>query len=154
MNRMARGVAMAVGATRFGTAVASLLMFGWISVSHAAEAGVSIAPTRTAASSLFDTLDVNSDQVLSRQEFQSGYAGLQRLTTVQVSLRKQFGVLDSNRSGAIDVSEYADLELIKSQGRAAPSLSTFDVDHDKTLNFAEYATLVRKVTAARLPAKK
>lgn len=135
-------------------AVASLIIFGWIStVSHAAEGGAPITPTQTAAPSLFDTLDVNSDQVLSRQEFQSGYAVLQRLITVQVRLREQFGVLDTNRSGAIDVSEYAELELIKSQGRAAPSLSTFDTDHDMTLNFSEYATLVRKLTATRLPAK-
>ncbi|HEV8693210.1 MAG TPA: hypothetical protein VGQ93_03340 [Lysobacter sp.] len=151
---------VAAGAMLFEVAVASLLLFtGSSTAAHAAEpaAPAAATPAATAQASpprLFDTLDVNKDQVLSRQEFQSGYAGLQRLIAMQVRLREQFGALDENRSGGIDASEYANLELIKSQGKAAPSLIAFDADHDRKLNFAEYTTLVRKLATTQSSAKK
>ena len=150
MSRMDKFVTVvAAGAMLLEVAVASLLLFtGTSAAAHAAEASAPAAPAHTAAPRLFDTLDANKDQVLSRQEFQAGYAGLQRLVAMQVRLREQFSALDVNRSGVIDANEYANLELIKSQGKAAPSLSTFDTDHDQKLNFAEYATLVRKLATA------
>jgi len=155
MNRMDKFVTVvAAGTMLFEVAVASLLLFaGSFTAAHAVEAAPA-ATAPAAAPRLFDTLDVNKDQVLSRQEFQSGYAGLQRLIAMQVRLREQFGTLDVNRSGAIDTSEYANLELIKSQGKAAPSLNAFDADHDQKLNFAEYATLVRKLATMQAAAKK
>ncbi|WP_460764421.1 EF-hand domain-containing protein [Lysobacter fragariae] len=141
---------VAAGTMLFEAAVASLLLLaGSVTAAHAAEAAAPAATTQTPAPRLFDTLDVNKDQVLSRQEFQAGYAGLQRLIAMQVRLRGQFAALDVNRSGAIDASEYANLELIKSQGEAAPSLAAFDADHDQKLNFGEYATLVGKLAALR-----
>jgi len=156
MSRMDKFVTVvAAGAMLLEVAVASLLLFaGTSAAAHAAAAAAPAAKTQTAAPRLFDTLDVNKDQVLSRQEFQAGYAGLQRLVAMQVRLREQFGALDVNRSGAIDASEYANLELIKSQGKAAPSLSAFDIDHDQKLNFSEYATLVRKLATVQASAKK
>jgi Ca2+-binding EF-hand superfamily protein len=99
-------------------------------------------------------LDANKDQVLSRQEFQSGYAGLQRLIAAQLRLREQFGVLDANRNGAIDASEFANLELIRNLGVAAPSLIAFDIDHDQKLSFSEYATLVRRLATGQASVKK
>jgi hypothetical protein len=156
MSRMEKFVTVvAVGTMLLGVAVASLLLFaGTSTAAQAAQVAAPAAPAQTAAPGLFDTLDVNKDQVLSRQEFQSGYAGLQRLIAIQVRLREQFGALDANRSGAIDASEYANLELIKGQGKAAPSLVAFDANHDQKLNFAEYATLVRKLATGQASAKK
>ena len=149
MRRGEKFVTMVDGATMFAMAAASLFLFpGTATAAHAADVAAPAAPP------LFDTLDVNKDQVLSRQEFQAGYAGLQRLIAMQVRLREQFATLDVNRSGAIDASEYADLELIKRQGKTAPSLTTFDADRDQKLDFAEYATLVRKLATAQAPAKK
>jgi len=124
---------------------------------HAADVAAPAATAQTAQTAsprLFETLDINRDQVLSRQEFQSGYAGLQRVIAMQVRLREQFGTLDANRSGAIDASEYANLELIKSKGKSAPSLNAFDADYDQKLSLVEYVTLVRKLTAAQASAKK
>jgi hypothetical protein len=109
---------------------------------------------QVAAPSLFDDLDTNKDLVLSRQEFQAGYVGLQRVIAMQVRLREHFGALDANRSGAIDASEYANVELIKSQGKAAPALSIFDANHDQQLDFAEYTALVRKLATTKPPSKK
>ncbi|WP_460729755.1 EF-hand domain-containing protein [Lysobacter rhizosphaerae] len=147
--------AVAVGTVLCGIAVAGLLLLtGTSTPAHAAEGAASAATAQAAAPRLFDTLDANKDQVLSRQEFQSGFAVLQRLVAMQVRLREQFGVLDANRSGAIEASEYANLELIRSQGKAAPSLAAFDADHDKKLGFAEYATLVRTLATGQASAKK
>lgn len=155
MSRLERFVTVVAGMMVFEVAVASLLLFaGTSTAAHAAEVAAPAATAQAAAPRLFDTLDVNKDQALSREEFQSGYAGLQRLIAMQVRLREQFGTLDVNRSGAIDAGEYANLELIKSQGKAAPSLIAFDADHDQKLNFAEYATLVRKLTTKQASAKK
>lgn len=149
MRRGEKFVTMVDGARMFAMAVASLfLLAGTATAAHAADVAAPAAPP------LFDTLDVNKDQVLSRQEFQSGYAGLQRLIATQVRLREQFATLDADRSGAIDAGEYANLELIKSRGRAAPSLTTFDADRNHKLDFAEYATLVRKLATAHAPTKK
>ena len=152
MKRMDKFVTAVVAR---GVAIAGLLLVAGNSMAvRAAEAAAPAAPVQTAAPSLFDTLDINKDHVLSRQEFQSGYAGLQRLIAVQVRLREQFGALDANRNGAIDASEYSNLELIRSLGTAAPSLIAFDVDHDQKLGFSEYATLVRRLTTGQAPAKK
>ncbi|HEY0662926.1 MAG TPA: hypothetical protein VGD21_16565 [Lysobacter sp.] len=147
--------AVAAGTMLLEIAVASLLLFaGSSTTAHAAGAAAPAATTPAAAPRLFDTLDVDKDQVLSRQEFQAGYAGLQRLIAMQLRLREQFATLDIDRSGAIESSEYANLELIKSQGKAAPSLIAFDADHDQKLDFAEYATLVRKLATGQPSAKK
>jgi hypothetical protein len=141
--------------TRVEIAIAALLVSGGMAMAaHAAEAGNPAGPATTAVPGLFDTLDANKDRMLSRQEFQAGYAGLQRLVAMQARLHEHFGVLDANRSGAIDASEYANLELIRSQGKAAPALSTFDADHDQKLDFAEYTALVRKLATTRPPSEK
>lgn len=149
MSRMDRFVTlMAAGTMLLGITLASVLLFaGTSTAAHAAEGAVPAAPAQPAESRLFDMLDRNKDQVLSRQEFQAGYAGLQRLVAMQARLREQFGALDLDRSGAIGSSEYANLELIKRLGKTAPPLSAFDANHDQKLDFAEYATLVQKLAA-------
>jgi hypothetical protein len=159
MSRMDKFVTVvAAGVMLCELAVASLLLLaGTSNAAQAAEGATRVAPGQAAhspAPTLFDSLDTNRDQVLTRREFQAGYAGLQRVIAMQVRLREQFGVLDVNRSGAIDASEYANLELIRSHGKTAPSLGTFDADNDQKLNFAEYAVLVRRLAPAQGPAKK
>ena len=137
------------------TSIAILLLSsGTATAAHAAPVGTPTGPAQVAAPSLFDALDTNKDLVLSRQEFQAGYVGLQRVIAMQVRLREHFGALDANHSGAIDASEYASVELIKRRGKAAPALSIFDANHDQQLDFAEYTTLVRKLTATKPPSKK
>lgn len=156
MSRMDKFVTVvAAGAMLFEVAVASLLLLsGSATAAHATEAAVPAATAPAAGPRLFDMLDANKDQVLSRQEFQAGFAGLQRLVAMRVRLREQFGALDADRSAAIDASEYPNIELIKSQGKAAPSLNAFDANHDRKLDLAEYATLVRRLAAAQAAAKK
>ncbi|GAB3350758.1 EF-hand domain-containing protein [Lysobacter tyrosinilyticus] len=157
MSRIDRFMAvMAAGMLLLTIAVASLLLFaGTSGAAQAAEATVPAAGAQPASSSrLFDSLDRNKDQVLSRQEFQSGYAGLQRFIVMQGRLHEQFGALDVDRSGAIDGDEYANLELIKRLGNTAPSLSIFDANHDQKLGFAEYAEAVHKLAMPQPSTKK
>lgn len=155
MSRMDKCItAVASCAMSFGIAMVSLLLCAGAATAARASEPAALAATAQTATPLFDMLDANKDHVLSRQEFQSGYAGLQRLIAAQVRLREQFGALDANRNGAIDASEYASLELIKGRGTAAPSLIAFDVDHDQKLSFSEYATLVRRLATRQASVKK
>ena len=149
-----KSIAAMTGNGLLGFAMASVVMCAAVSGPVLAAEATAPAKTTQAATPLFEMLDANKDHVLSRQEFQSGYAGLQRLVAAQLRLRQQFGVLDANRNGAIDASEFASLELIRSLGTAAPSLIAFDIDHDQKLSFSEYATLVRRLATGQASVKK
>ena len=149
-----KSIAAMTGNGLLGFAMASVLMCAAVSGPVLAAEATAPAKTTQAATPLFEMLDANKDHVLSRQEFQSGYAGLQRLIAAQLRLREQFGVLDANRNGAIDASEFANLELIRHLGTAAPSLIAFDIDHDQKLSFSEYTTLVRRLSTGQASVKK
>lgn len=102
-------------------------------------------PARVSAT--FTAWDVNKDKVLSEQEFEAGWRNLQREAALEVALRRQFNLVDADKSGAIDASEYKSLLLIKRAGKAAPPLSSFDVNRNQRLEFAEYLGLVHRMTA-------
>jgi Ca2+-binding EF-hand superfamily protein len=154
MKHLDKSIAAVRGNGLLGLVIANLLVCAAVSGPVRAAEATAPAKATQAATPLFDMLDANKDQVLSRQEFQSGYAGLQRLIAAQLRLREQFGVLDANRNGAIDASEFANLELIRHLGTAAPSLIAFDIDHDQKLSFSEYATLVRRLSTGQASVKK
>jgi Ca2+-binding EF-hand superfamily protein len=101
------------------------------------------AATRTAA--IFHALDTNKDGSLSAQEFQAGYAGMQRLIAVEIRLREQFRLVDADHGGSIDAAEYAKLALVKRAGKSAPAFSTFDADRNGSLDFAEYVSAIRRL---------
>lgn len=145
--------ALAIGVMVLSMAIAVVLLFASASASaQAAEAATPVDPMQSTASRLFDALDSNRDQTLTRREFQSGYAGLQRLMAMQARLREQFDALDADRSRAIEAREYPGLELIRRQGKEAPPLADFDANHDRALDFAEYLALVRRLAPAATPA--
>ena len=112
------------------------------------------APPR--AEAIFGALDANKDKALSLQEFQAGYASVQRAIALEVRLREQFQTVDANRSGAIEAGEYTNLALVKRAGKAAPELATFDANKNQKLEFAEYVTVVHRLAASQPaePAKK
>ncbi|MCI4568310.1 hypothetical protein [Lysobacter sp. CFH 32150] len=111
-------------------------------------------PARTEV--LFGALDTNKDKALSLQEFQAGYAGLQRAIALEVRLREQFRTVDADRSGAIEAGEYANLVLVKQAGAAAPGLAAFDANKNQKLEFVEYLTVVHRLAASQpaTPVKK
>lgn len=101
--------------------------------------------TETRADAIFHALDTNKDGSLSPQEFQVGYAGMQRLIVVEIRLREQFRLVDADHSGSINAVEYANLALVKLAGKSAPALSTFDADKNGLLDFAEYVAAIRRL---------
>jgi Ca2+-binding EF-hand superfamily protein len=103
------------------------------------------APQPTRATAVFHALDTNKDGSLSAQEFEAGYAGMQRLIVVEMRLREQFRLVDADHSGSISAVEYADLALVKRVRKPAPGLSTFDADHNGSLDFAEYVAAIRRL---------
>jgi Ca2+-binding EF-hand superfamily protein len=123
------------------------------SAAPAAAAGdaatVPLAPPATTAASIFHAVDANKDGALSPQEFAAGYAAVQRLMTLEIRLREQFGRVDADHGGSIDASEYARLMLVRRAGAAAPPLATFDADGNGSLNFAEYVAAIRRLAALR-----
>lgn len=123
------------------------------SAAPAAAAGdataVPLTPPATTATSIFHAVDANKDGALSPQEFAAGYAAVQRLMTLEIRLREQFGRVDADHGGSIDASEYARLMLVRRAGAAAPPLATFDADGNGSLNFAEYVAAIRRLAALR-----
>ena len=111
------------------------------------------APARVEA--VFGALDANKDKALSLQEFQAGYASVQRTIALEVRLREQFRTVDADRSSAIEAAEYANLVLVKQAGKAAPGLATFDANSNQKLEFSEYLTVVQRLAASQpaAPAK-
>lgn len=107
------------------------------------------ATTATTAASIFHAVDANKDGALSPQEFAAGYAAVQRLMTLEIRLREQFGRVDADHGGSIDASEYARLMLVRRAGAAAPPLAAFDADGNGSLNFAEYVAAIRRLAALR-----
>lgn len=97
---------------------------------------------------VFDALDTNHDQQLSRQEFQAGYAGLQRAFVAEQRLRGQFRSLDADASGALEAGEYAQLVLVRQAGAKAPAHAAFDADRSGGLDFGEYLAVVRALSSA------
>lgn len=90
---------------------------------------------------LFDAWDGNHDKVLSFDEFKAGWKQAQAATALR-NLRAIFAAKDTDKSGSLDASEYANLELIKRAGKSAPPMSAFDSDKNRALDFKEYAGMV------------
>lgn len=97
----------------------------------------------------FAALDANKDKALSLAEFQVGYARMQQAIAVELRLREQFQSVDIDRSGAIEPTEYDKLALVKRAGALAPTLSTFDGNANRKLEFAEYVAAVRAMATSQ-----
>lgn len=107
------------------------------------------AATQNPGEQAFAALDANQDKALSLAEFQVGYARMQQAIAVELRLREQFQSVDSDRSGAIEPAEYDKLALVKRAGALAPTLSTFDGNANRKLEFAEYVAAVRAMATSQ-----
>lgn len=136
-------------------ATAGLLLTAVAQSADAQPAAVVTQPAQdhVGTDGVFAALDTNKDGTVSRLEFQAGYPGLARAFVVELRLRDQFQLLDANRSGAIEASEYANLELVKRTDKNAPGFATFDINKNQKLEFPEYIAAVRQLTA-QAPVKK
>ena len=136
-----------------GLAVGLVASAGW-----AQQAPASKPPAAAAAqvNATFSAWDADKNGVLSRSEFEAGWMVLRQAAEAQERLRAQFHKVDSNGNGAIDAGEYPNLLLVKGAGAAALPLSSFDANKDQRLEFGEYVSLVRRMSASKpaAPAKK
>ena len=125
------------------------ISFALVSACGSAHAQTKPSPTApvkaeaTGADAAFAAWDVDRNGSLSPQEFRNGWDQVRRASQLEAQLRRQFMAIDVNKNGAIDPSEYSTLILIKSAGKSAPPLSTFDTNKDGKLQLGEYLKLVQ-----------
>jgi len=129
------------------------IVFLGLSVALASASGVVDAQTKPVApasvkaqpnpaDAAFTAWDKDRDGSLSLQEFRTGWQQARQELQMQARLRQQFAVIDANKNGAIEASEYGNLFLIKQAGKSAPPLATFDANKDGKLQPVEYVKLV------------
>ncbi len=128
----------------------------FVSLVLVSQAGMAVAQTKAAAKpattavsappnpadATFTAWDTDHNGSLSQQEFRDGWLQARQVMQLQARLSKQFALIDANKSGAIEASEYGNLVLIKEAGNSAPPLATFDANKDGKLQPAEYVKLV------------
>ena len=135
--------------------VCLVLAFAAAGVVHAQQpataAQPAVAPKPDLAADTFRNWDKDGSGDLSLVEFRAGWQRAQQVANVQMRLRQQFGRVDLNDDNAIDASEYAKLVLIRNAGTAAPPMARFDTNANGTLEFGEYAALVRALTPKPQP---
>ena len=100
-------------------------------------------PAADPAAETFKAWDTDRNGSLSPVEFSTGFKQLQRAAEMQARLRHQFSTIDANKSGAIEVGEYANLVLVKNAGKSAPPLVRFDGNANGKLEYNEYVALVQ-----------
>ena len=98
---------------------------------------------------VFDAWDKNKDGVLSKDEFNAGWALARGEVAIQ-RLHAEFQRRDTNKSDKLEANEFATLMIVQRAGKNAPQLSTFDKDKDNALDFPEYLEFVR-VTVQSAP---
>ena len=106
------------------------------------------------AGATFERWDADGNGVLSRAEFEKGWAAQaaaarkSAIEQMQARLRDQFEAIDRNDNDAVDPDEYPNLLLVRRAGASAPPLSSFDANGDSRLQFGEYLQLVRQMAQA------
>lgn len=134
MSKTNKLVAVAMAAVISATAAGSVL-------AQAANANANANAQAATPESVFNRWDKDKNKTLSMEEFRAGWGEVQQANTVR-KLRANFNAMDVNKSGALEQSEFSNLELIKKAGAKAPMLSAFDADKNGKLEFKEYITLI------------
>lgn len=96
--------------------------------------------------SVFKALDTDGNGSISRAEFDHWWSRRGGPGRVRVPLRGQFDRLDTDRSGSLNATEYAQMVLIRRAGPQAPPLSRFDANRNGGLEFEEYVQLVNHLS--------
>ncbi|TWI01694.1 EF hand domain-containing protein [Luteimonas cucumeris] len=106
-------------------------------------------PVPAQVDAAFKAFDTDHNGSLSLAEFRTGWQALRRggAQTGQARLQQQFKQLDTDKDGGIDRDEYPNMMLVKRAGGSAPPFAEFDSDRSQKLEFAEYASLVQRLSA-------
>lgn len=95
---------------------------------------------------IFVRWDKDKNKALSVEEFKAGWQEVQNANMLR-KLHANFVAMDTNKSGGLEAAEYANLELIKKSGNAAPLMSAFDTDKNQRLEFKEYVGMLNSMLA-------
>jgi Ca2+-binding EF-hand superfamily protein len=131
---LAAGVAAAVAATLTSSAFAQ-------AAKPAAAPAAKAAPQAATPEMVFNSWDKDKNKTLSVEEFKAGWTEIQ-MRQVVAKLHANFVQMDTNKSGALEQNEFANLELIKKAGAKAPMMSAYDADKNGKLEFKEYVEMV------------
>ena len=135
---LAAGLTAAVAATLTGAAFAQAAK---PAAKPAAAPAAQAAQKAVTPEMVFDSWDKDKNKTLSVDEFKAGWTEIQ-MRQVVAKLHANFVQMDTNKSGALEANEYANLELIKKAGAKAPMLSAFDQDKNGKIEFKEYVEMV------------
>lgn len=106
------------------------------------------APQPIGSDEVFARWDKDHSKSLSREEFKAGWDQIQANLLIR-RLHETFVAMDTNKSGALEAPEYADLELVKKAGASAPPMSTFDSNKSQSLDFKEYMEFVKAMVKSK-----
>lgn len=104
------------------------------------------APAVLSPAVVFAAWDSDKNKQLSLEEFNAGWARMERLAALR-QLKAQFDRNDVNNNGALEPAEYAALALVRNAGASAPPIARFDGDKSGGVNFKEYVALVAALSA-------
>jgi len=128
---------------------AALCLSGMFAVAAAAQTpapAAGAAAQQATPDATFTRWDKDKNKSLSLDEFKAGWQEAQTTAALR-KLRANFNAMDANKSGGLEASEYAKLELIKRAGANAPMMSAFDADKNQALDFKEYVSLINSMVA-------
>ena len=136
---------------RFGkTLIATALCVSLVGVAAAQTA----AGTKTAGSSapaspeqIFAHWDKDKNSSLSLEEFKAGWQEIQMGQLVR-KLHGNFVAMDSNKSGALEANEFANLEIVK-KSKTPVQMATFDADKNQKLDFKEYVGMLKALSPTK-----
>jgi len=132
---LAAGLMAAVAATLTGSA------FAQSSAAKSSAQGAQQAQKPVTPETVFNAWDKDKNKSLSVEEFKAGWIEIQMRQTI-AKLHQNFVQMDTNKSGALEQNEFANLELIKKAGAKAPMMSAFDADKNGKMEFKEYVEMV------------
>jgi len=136
---------MSVSKKIAGAALGLSAVFAVANVAQA-QAPAAGAAQQASPDATFTRWDKDKNKALSLEEFKAGWQEAQTTAALR-KLRGNFNAMDTNKSGGLEASEYAKLELIKKAGSAAPMMSAFDADKSQALDFKEYVALINSMVA-------
>ncbi len=90
---------------------------------------------------LFNAWDKDHSGSLTMTEFKQGWQD-QRRAALVARLGELFRTADANHDKMLQPAEYSNLPLMKRAGADAPPMSTFDSNHNNSLDYQEYMRMV------------
>ena len=96
---------------------------------------------------IFAHWDKDKNSGLSLEEFKAGWQEIQMGQLVR-KLHANFVAMDSNKSGALEANEFANLEVVK-KSKTPVQMAAFDTDKNQKLDFKEYVGMLKALSPTK-----